>query len=315
MKKCTLLILFVLMNCILISAQSKFAPIIGAEWHYSFISDTYDYNYSFFEHKKGILEVRYTKDTVVGNFTLKKFEQKETFKNKGNDTLFSEIKNPVFMLQRNDTVFLLLKDTLEPAFFYKTQLTAKTKIEHFINQELKSVTDTTALNNRNILFKAFNYAQSCTCFDAYFEYNLIILDRIGALNADITVIETQGKAVNGANYYRLVCYNDNEIGEVKFLNQDCNTLTAVADLNSFSIDFDLFNQPDLFNIHLPDHSPDFFQKIKIYDVSGRLVWKYDGKNDLKNISILKSNLPQGVLIVTVQGKNIMYKAKKIFNNN
>ena len=77
--------------------QAVFAPQTSAEWHYSFQTDAYEWNVPFRVPRKGILTVNYTKDTLVRGIIMKKFEHKEAFKYKGNDTLYTRTNAPFFM--------------------------------------------------------------------------------------------------------------------------------------------------------------------------------------------------------------------------
>ncbi len=317
MKSIVLIFLFFL-NCILINAQSKFAPLIGAEWHYYFKSNNYDANQPYFKVREGNLIIKYTKDTIINSYNFKKLESKEVFKFKGNDTLFSLQILPLYMTQRNDTVFQLLKDTLEPAFFYKVFVSAKIKIKNsenksILNLELINLSDTSSKGNPNFIFKKYTYSVSCTCSDLTFENPLVILDRIGPLNADITVIKSQGQAGFAPDFYRLLCYQDNEFGELKFSNQECNTLVSNNDLNILKVeDLNIVDSKESIQIN---SFASFFRKVHVYDLTGKLVWSFNNVNLLQGLTISKIYLPDGILVITIEGENNLFKSKKFLNNN
>ena len=66
-------------------AQSIFAPKMGAEWHYYFISDNYEekeYEGRPTNKREGILEVRYSKDTLVKGITMKKWNKGKSINTK-----------------------------------------------------------------------------------------------------------------------------------------------------------------------------------------------------------------------------------------
>ncbi len=298
------------------SSQAVFAPKIGAEWHYFFQTDSYNLNVTYFRPRRGTLKVSYTKDTLINTLIMKKFEQKEVFKNKNNDTLFTRILSPLYMIQKNDSVLLLVNDTLSLAFVYKTQIGAITKLrttrnKYLFNLELQSLVDTTAINNGNLRFKKYTYKSSTPSilFDVYFTNPLIILDRIGAINADLSVLNSQGQSENYTDGYNLICYQDSEVGELKFANSSCDVFVSVNDLKKPLNDFNISYQDEKISISV--QSNEFIKNVKIYDIRGRLVWNNTNEFSENEINIPKNELPQGLLIVNIESNSFVYMAKKI----
>lgn len=301
-------------------AQATFAPKIGAEWHYAFQTDAYDWSIPFRVPRKGILTVNYAKDTLIRGVTMKKFEQKEAFRNKGNDTLYNRIGAPFFMMQRNDSVFLMVQDTLAVAFVYKNQLGSRTKLKAnngrvLLDLDLQSVRDTTAFSNPRFSFGKYSYKTTTTILDVYFETLLVFLDRIGPINADLTVINSQGKASNYADTYTLLCYQDSEVGELKFSNRDCNTSVSVSDVGHVAKEWAITHQNNVLYISLQDVGNEYIKNVEIYDISGRLV-RHINNVDRKNVLTLSDDdLPRGVLLFSVESNTTIYEAKKIVTHD
>lgn len=304
--------------------QAVFAPKIGAEWHYQVFY--YPYTYPNYPQlgipTNGNLSIRYTKDTLIGGLKMKKFEQNGKFKYITSDTLHTYTNPPFFMIQRNDSVFMLVNDTLTIAFVYKTQVGNNTIMKSYprkyiFNLQLKYISDTFSINNNNFRLKKYTYSLTTNpiIFDVYFTNPLIILDRIGAINAHLTVLNSQGQSSNYVYDHYLMCYQDDEVGELKFSTTDCNGLVSVRDLETLSNDFKLFNQVDALYLSLKNNDNEFIKKVKVYDYIGRLVWHKSIINNQSDISILKSDLPQGILIINLESNKYYYKAKKIINHH
>jgi hypothetical protein len=320
---CTLLIFFQIFS-FSAKGQPVFAPKVGAEWNYFIETDSYTLDVPYFNPITGIVTVNYTKDTLVNGINMKKFEQKWVYKKKNNDTLYSLVLDPSFMTQRENSIFLLVGSTLSLAFVYETQIGAITtftvpppNFSSVFNLELQSIRDTTALNSSNSRFKKYTYRSFTprVIFDVDFTNPLIILDRIGPLNADISVIRSQGQAVNYTNRFSLICYQDSEVGQLKFKNRECNSRVAVdatkADLKDFEID----NYSEIISILLQSNDNEFIENVKIYDVLGRLVLDITNNDKKNELNISKHKLPKGISIVKMKSNNFQYKAKKIIINN
>ena len=112
-----LIFLFTWVNGYVAHTQSVFAPVVGAEWNYHFISDNYnDPDYPFYQKRVGILAIKYAKDTMIRSINFKKFEQKEQYNIKGKDITYTSSKTPFYMTQRNDSIFILFGDSLRLVF-------------------------------------------------------------------------------------------------------------------------------------------------------------------------------------------------------
>lgn len=92
-------------------SQAVFAPIVGAEWNYYFISTNYDEPpVPFTKAEYGIINYKYLKDTLVNSIICKKIEVKETSKIKGDNNVYNATLPPLIMMQRNDSVFTFISE-------------------------------------------------------------------------------------------------------------------------------------------------------------------------------------------------------------
>jgi Secretion system C-terminal sorting domain len=306
------------------SGQSVFAPKVGAEWNYFVETDSYPIDVPYFNPITGIVTVNYTKDTLVNGLNMKKFEQKWIYKKRKNDTLFGGALDPSFMIQRNDSVFLLVGSTLSLAFIYKNQIGSITTLtvpppnySWLFNLELQSVRDTMALNNSNFRFKKYTFRSftPTVIFDVSFTNPVIILDRIGPINTDLSVILSQGQGTYYTNRFSLICYQDSEVGLLKFMNRECNSRVAVDDIKTALKDFDIINYNEFISISLNNNDNEVIKNVKIYDVLGRLVLNILNNDKKNELNISKNKLPKGILIVNIESNNFHYNAKKIIINN
>lgn len=317
-RKCITFMLLILVQLLPFTSwsQAVFAPIKGAEWNYHFKSNNYDWNIPFYKPIEGIVTVKYTKDTLILGSNFKKFEQSEKWKYKGNDTLYTFTRQSLFMIQRNDTVFLLNKDTLAVAFVYKTTIGSVTNLRsmsrNIFSIELTDTTYSTSINQSNLKFKKFSYKTIILLVDVLLENPLIFLDRIGPLNADITVINSQ--ASSNSEYYRLVCYSDSEVGQLKFLNRDCNVTTSIItikepDFNNFFI---ALNSNNLL-IRLSNIN-EYITNILFYDIQGRLIQDYAVKSPVNEVLLPSTFLKTGLYLISLKSNLGIYKTKKVFIN-
>ena len=76
MKVSKLLTLTFMLFSLSISAQSVFAPVVGAEWNYFFDNSNVENPTPGFRFYEGIVTITYAKDTVINNINFKKLEKK-----------------------------------------------------------------------------------------------------------------------------------------------------------------------------------------------------------------------------------------------
>ena len=217
------------------------------------------------------------------------------------------------MSQRSDSVFLWIKDSFRLAFTYRNKLgdTAELKNLHYavkIITRLQSIGDTLG-------FRKHTFDAQSRAFDVYVESKLIILDRIGAINADISVISSQGKLVNGAEFYRLTCYKDSEVGELELRGKGCDLLLSNSKISTLQ-DFEVVNQVGGINIRLPNQTIGEVKKVVLYSNSGVVIWQGTIPTSLNELFVSTANFPQGMIIITIKGNSSFFKPQKtvIFGN-
>lgn len=292
--------------------QAVFAPTIGAEWNYYFKSDKYDWAISpLYPQQIGIATITYTKDTLIQGLKFKKLVQSEKFKRKGNDTLFSFVREPFFMMQRNDSVFLWFRDTLYLSFAYNSTLGSTTKHKSTSNinftLELKDTISISPINQSNLKFKRFSYKASFQALDIS-GVDPLILDEIGPLNADITIVKSV--AVPADRYYTLICYRKNSATEYKFSSQDCNTITSVAFTKSEQIrDYLILKRENFIWLKL-DNDNEYIKTAKVYDTQGRIVYSFTSTSLLTELNIPFHNLNNGIYMISVVSNSKAYPFKK-----
>jgi hypothetical protein len=300
-----------------VKAQSIFAPNIGAEWNYYF--ETRDYEIVITppgRAEKGISTVKYTKDTLIGNIAFKKFEQSEILRYKGRDSLFRFTVNPYFMVQRNDSIFLLNRDSLMLAFVYKTTIGSVTKLKSVQNNnfsiELIDTTFISPLNQSSRKIKRFNYRYFATSQDLNAEHPTI-LDEVGPLNTDMTVISSVSVS-SFSRGSRLICYRNGTGTELKFSNRDCNMLTSTEAIKTVQVkDYHMVSKGSTIWFKLAnDH--EYIKSLNVYDVQGRVVYNKSDFGQRSEVEISADFLKFGIYLISLNSNIAPYPVKKLFIN-
>ncbi len=307
--------LFVLSS--FVNAQAVFAPVKGAVWNYYFRSNNYSWNIPFFKPVEGIATIKYVKDTLIGNTNFKKMERIEKLKYRGNDTIFLNLKQSLLFIQRNDSIFLLTKDTLSLAFVYPSRINSVVDLKSLspgkitFSLTLKDTGLVFALNRSTVKFKNFTFIPNTKWFDVYLVNPLIILDKIGALNSDVTVIESQGENSTYAISYRLICYEDFELGLLKFDNRECDVITSIFGKK----------ETKLKEINIVQSQEDIRIKnlltvryIRLYNILGQLVNEYAIQN-IEELTIPVNVLHSGIYLLYLESETSQFQSKKILITN
>jgi hypothetical protein len=296
-------------------SQAVFAPTKGAEWNYYFISEKYDWNIPFFKPEEGITTIKYTKDTLISGYTFKKLEQSEKVKYKSNDTLFTYNLRPLFMFQRNDSVFVLNEDTISIAFVYKKVVGAVINLKSIsgviFSLEMRDTTSISPINQSSYKIKQYSYKSNSNTLDVQLKNPLILFDIVGPSNTDISVITTQGNFIGRS--YRLICYKDSNIGELKFFNRDCTIVTSLVDYKFKANDFFVNFIDNSLIIKFLNYSVQV-SSVSLYNIQGKLIQKYL-LNNLSLETIIPLNfLQKGIYIISFNSGVGIYSTKKIFIN-
>lgn len=300
-------------TCFNCTAQPLFAPVVGAEWNYFFDNSNVQNPTPGFRFYEGIVTITYAKDTVINNINFKKLEQFEKFKYQGNDTLYTSKLRDLFFTQRNDTVFVRILDTLAIAFVYKTTIgsitVSKSISKKVFSLELK---DTLTVSNNNVKYKKFSYKTSTNWLDIPFVNPLVILERFGPENTDISVIYSH-LGFDWDHSYKLNCYSDSQIGEVKFSDRKCNSTTSVDDISRQKLyDFQAYWSNDRIVVNI-NNNAESIDKIKVYDIMGRLITtKTLQLIDDKTIFLQVPPLNTGIYLIQLESKKNIYPVHKLF---
>jgi Secretion system C-terminal sorting domain len=306
-------LLFLLLFPMGLKSQSVFAPVKGAIWNYYFDNANVERPTPGFRFYEGIVTITYVKDTVINNINFKKLEQFEKFKYRGNDTLFTSKLRDLFFTQRNDTVFVREYDTLAIAFVYKTTIGSVTALKSTYRLDFSlELKDTLNVINNNVKYKKFLYKTNTKAVDVDFVNPLVILERFGPENCDIWVIDSHLRLYN-PNSYKLNCYSDSEVGEVKFSDRKCNSTTSVEDISRQMLhDFQAYWSNDRIIINVNDNA-DEIGKIKIFDTTGKLIMSNTPQLiDDKTLSLQLQPLNMGIYLIQLESKKYNYQSHKLF---
>jgi hypothetical protein len=292
-------------------SQAVFAPVKGAEWRYYFKSSYYEAPY--FQPREGIVTVRYSKDTTINGVLMKKMDRSDDVKYRlEKDTVYYRRPGPLFMTQRNDSVFTLTENGLVLSFVYKAvQGTTTVLVLPFFNRPLNlksaGVSVIKPINGIGTL-ERYAYKSLYSVLDLYIEDSIYIFNRIGPFNTDISLIASQGVGFNNSEYYRLICYRDTEVGELRFLDRPCiSTLVSVTGPPQ-TLENNIVLQYDGSNLRIlieDAHNKKF--GVDLFDGSGRLLKRHTGVEQM----LVLDNLPQGLLLVRVSDDRGGEKTKKI----
>jgi hypothetical protein len=292
-------------------SQAVFAPVKGAEWRYYFKSSYYEAPY--FQPREGIVTVRYSKDTTINGVLMKKMDRSDDVKYRlEKDTVYYRRPGPLFMTQRNDSVFTLTENGLVLSFVYKAMVGALTNFligsGPFSYSLRSSGVSILKPNNSNIPFEKYSYKSIYSAIDIQINDSLFILDRIGPLNSDITMVESQGVGEYYFLGYSLICYKDNDIGEVIFSERRCDSrlVSVFENTGRTTKDFSLFSKGQSITISLQDNEKNIV--VNLFDSSGRSIRHFSQENG-KDIDISLSQ--KGLFFVQVSANGILYKTKKI----
>ena len=306
-------------TCFNCTAQPLFAPVVGAEWNYYFISTNYnDPPVPLTKAEYGVTTYKYSKDTLVNSIICKKIEVKETSKIKGDNNVYNASLPPLIMMQRNDSVFTLINEKFTLSYSFLKNLNTHVNVQPtaFLGNVKLELTDTSMyspLNQPILSLKKFTYKATTGVIDVDLINTLFICDRVGPLNSDITHIKSQGRTpTNGGRYYRLNCYKDDKVGELKFVNTDCFLLSKTHDVNTKNNLTISFQKP-LLGVKIEnDENQDLIKSIALVDISGKIL-RITENIQSSSATIKLSDLPLGLYVVQVQTINNYFISKKIVN--
>ncbi len=317
--KIVFLIVFNWVNWGVGHSQAIFAPVVGAEWNYYFISTNYDEPpVPLTKAEYGIINYKYLKDTIVNSIICKKIEVKETTKIKGDNTVYITTFTPLIMMQRNDSVFTFINEKFMLSYSYLKELNTQvvvqpTAFQGDVKLKLSDTSMYSSINQPVFSFKKFSFNVSTGVIDADLINPLAICDRIGPINSDLTHIRSQGRTpTSGGRKYRLNCYKDDRVGELKFVNSDCLLLTKMQEVNTNTNLTINFRKPLLEINMVNNEHQDLIKNIILVDINGKILRSINNLNGF-SATINLSELPLGLYIAQVQTVNNAHILKKIVN--
>ncbi len=237
MKVSKLLIFAFVLSSLSISAQPLFAPVMGAKWTYVYRATSFQGFTGVSSKSNGIHKAVYDKDTIINNSTYKLINLNTDVL----DSLHIPILPIVGSLKYRDTV--ILSKTARKMFFRENKDTLWAAIDFIINERLyfifKSKPDSFNLPQNfrtkvfidSISFKEINgkklktwqgksYVRLLADGLNYDTCNLTFVERIGIIDDLMPYFAFGGhpSSIDKRVPWGMVCYEDKEIGLVKFIN-------------------------------------------------------------------------------------------------
>ncbi len=240
---------FILFLSYMASGQAVFAPVKGAKWTYTYSSTFYSV-FGMYGHGKAVLKAEYFNDTLIGSRTYKliniKQEQIDTIYKvvsvtgttvKWDTSIRIEKMAYRFLTrQSQDTVWSLSRsgDSTERLYFIYLKNPGVFYMDKLGPGEPDSnrwvvINSILSLSFGNRTFRAWKgmshfprkFIDDTSNYDSL---SLTFLDRIGPVNDVMGYLAFGGNCgcINAGYKYGLVCYEDNEVGEIKFMDLDCD---------------------------------------------------------------------------------------------
>jgi hypothetical protein len=181
-----------------------------------------------------------------------------------------------------------------------------------------SIKERAPQNNKSLKIKTHVYSARPTeaqIQDIYYVEQVEILDRVGPLNTDITLVYSQFVGAFSAEVYNLVCYKDKEIGELKFVDYPCDRIRTSTKENAYQMGgFTAVYQQQQLDIAL-EQEDETIQSVHIFDAGGRLVHHYSAPAAKGTYRYtLPAAFPDGLFLITVLTNRNQYAGKKTFIN-
>lgn len=271
--------------CIMLNAQSVFAPVVGAKWTYTY--NTYGFSFGTSNKTKQILKVSYEKDTIAN---MKRYKLLNLFTDVIDSTwepilpsngivdyklTVSRIKRleKIYFREQNDTLWAARYNTNSESiyFIFKTQPDSfnvlpmtKTYIDSIYTKSI----------NGKILkvWKGKSYYKQLADGYIYDTCQMTFIERIGIIDDIMPYFAFGGhpNSISKNKPWGLVCYEDNEIGNVQFMNIDCNVSAIQNKILEKNIECHYFSEEN--RIKYDMHDIDFKNwKLILLDMKGNIL--------------------------------------------
>lgn len=287
-----------MITCGVYFSQVVFCPP-GAEWNYYFSGDNNNLKNE---------RIKYERDSLINQFTCKiishSFFYKYGFGGSSNKT-FTLLK------QSGDTVFFRNKysahtwqilynfaATSGQSWYTTVSQTGVTVDTHtFTVDSVKNISTNNGQTLKNMYVKVYCYSNTATGSPKV--ENIEITERFGGKQFFFNLYSSITQ-FHGMYFNQFLCYNDPQIGEVKFSQSGC-TVTEEVGLTEL-------NTPDNTLVHFPNpcsnqlniNSDILIRTVELFDLSGKSVFTKTFDTQQNTYTIDVSQLAQGLYIAQLQ---------------
>ena len=290
--KVIILIILISITYFNATAQSLFAPVMGAKWTYIYRATSFQGFTGVSSKSNGIYKAVYDKDTIVNSLTYKLINLSTDILDSLNIPILP-INGPV---KYRDTV--ILKKTVHKMFFRENNDTLWAAIDFISNERLyfifKSKPDSFNISKNSqakvfidsIYLKEINgkklktwkgksYSRLLPDGLHYDTCSLTFVERIGIIDDLMPYFAFGGHRGNIDKRipWGLVCYEDKEIGLVKFINLDCDIKNRVSTKNvalEKTIDCTYDSEENKISYDMHDLDTKYW-KIILIDLEGNIL--------------------------------------------
>jgi hypothetical protein len=332
------LTLFFLFLSSFLWGQNVFAPLKGAKWTYVYNSNAFNGFTGEEWVGKSIIKAEYLRDSTIETqnykYILLNYEALNTYykptivngRVARYDTTISKNKTirKFYTRQTQDTIFGFVDDKTNESVYYIFKANRDSfdiKKLNFDDYRTKKVfidsIKTTQVGNRSFkTWKGKSYqrllADSGTGYDTF---GLTFLERIGPIDDIMLFFGFNGHPgnINRNAKYGLVCYEDSEVGLLKFMDVDCNISPTKEGSKNIIVEtyFNRFKNSIEIHLGVDNINP---LNLSLFNISGQLILTQSLK-DVDNSVIVPRNLPSGIyfthFIDKITGSTLV---KKIFIN-
>ena len=286
----TKLLLFLIIICANVNAQTEWAPI-GAKWYFSRTESLMPTNVGYVLYES-------VKDTIIQNKTTRVIS-KTYYHSNGKD--ISYLGNE-YMFKENNKVFYWKNGLFYTLYDFNAQtgekwtIYGKDNVGDFCNYDSLGVVTVDSISYMTINGKELKVLYTSPFDSSDWGFGGLIIENIGCINHILP------QAVDCAldiphEFGPLRCYNDNNLGNYKTnywedSNYDCDALwyyTSVKDIKNNQIQYFPNPAEDYLNIKLTKAYNKKPIQIQIFDIDGVLIYAIQNTD---KISV--KNLPPGL---------------------
>lgn len=302
-------------------SQAVFAPVKGAKWTYIYRSSSF--LSGVLSKTNGIINTTYSKDTVVEGKVYKILILNYGILDSANNSVMAKYSHKFMSRQSQDTVWGFINDkSSESIYFVFKQIPDSFTIKklHFTDAFSKKVfidtIQTVKFGNRSFkTWKGKSYHEKLADGYNYDTCSLTFAERIGPIDDIMPYFAFNGHPGNMDKRYKygLVCYEDSEVGTLKFIDLDCN-IVPVQNISK-NILFESYYDNISRTLEIRFEESNLNQwTLSLVNISGQIMFSDVLKYTQNRISIPNS-LSSGIYLIHLLNKeNGNSTIKKIFIN-